>query len=177
MRPGTPGGEARAARLRAGMSLAEIARRLGTSTVAVSRYETNLPCPAPAGGAAAYERALGLPAGTLPARPPVQLGPPGRRATAATAAPVAAESLAGRLRAARLAAGLSCAELGSLLGVSRERVSQWERSERRANRRAAVRYEEALGLPAGTLVAFAPAPHVRTHRTKRPGPRASPPTA
>jgi len=167
LHPGTPGGEARAARLRAGLTLAEVARRLGTTTAAVALYETNRPCPPRAAHTGSYELAFGLPVGTLPARPPDQRPRRGRRPTEAALDPA---SLSGRLRAARLAAGLTCAALGVRLGVSRERVSQWERSEDQANRRAAERYEEALGLRVGSLAAFAAAsPGTDRRRSANPG--------
>jgi transcriptional regulator with XRE-family HTH domain len=58
---------------------------------------------------------------------------------------VTAGGLGGRIRSARLAAGLEQAQLGELLGVGQSAVSQWESNTAHPNGPHVVRLVEVLG--------------------------------
>lgn len=70
------------------------------------------------------------------------------------------QAFAGQLRGHRATAGLSQAELGSLIGVTGSAIGNWERGEDEPNRDNVYALERALGLDSGELsrlLGYAPA--------------------
>jgi XRE family transcriptional regulator, regulator of sulfur utilization len=61
-------------------------------------------------------------------------------------------AIGGRIKQARLAAGMSQETLATLAGVDRSMVSLWERAAHSPGAVTVVRLAEALGVPVGWLL-------------------------
>ena len=128
----------------AGMTQRELALYLGVSVRTLAYWEAGRPVPPPATRQLArllrrplpqIIAAVGLPEPSFGSRP--HAGRP--------------ESLGDAVAALRWSSGLSAAELGRRLGVSRWTMRRWESGSTRPSPGACRRLESVLGLPPGSL--------------------------